>query len=100
MLRWSSQSPGPRRLVLLDGDRICVAASPRRRLAATKADDFEIVAECRGDEARIEAETEQPRGFAAYRIRFADGSWLELGGPAEPEDADHVLRTAAAGAGA
>ncbi|MGW1547778.1 hypothetical protein [Streptomyces sp. NPDC002346] len=100
MLRWFSQSPSPRRLVLLDGDRICIAASPRRRLAATKAEDFEIVAEFRGDEARIEAETGQPRGFAAFRIRFADDSWLELGGLAEPEDADHFLRTAAAEAGA
>ncbi|MFE7358663.1 hypothetical protein ACFU8Q_37655 [Streptomyces sp. NPDC057543] len=96
MLRWFSQSPSPRRLVLLDRDRICVAASPRRRLAATRADDFQIVAEFRADEACIEAELGQPRGFAAFRIRFADGSWLELGDLAEPEDGDHFLRTAVA----
>ncbi|MEU6016705.1 hypothetical protein ABZ826_22410 [Streptomyces sp. NPDC047515] len=72
--------------------------SVRRRLAATKANDFGIVAEVRADEARIEAEAGQPRGFATFRIRFADGSWLELGNLAEPEDADHFLR-AAAGAG-
>ncbi|MFB6984671.1 hypothetical protein [Streptomyces sp. NPDC056304] len=98
VLRWFSQSPSPRRLVLLDRDRICVAASPRRRLAATKANDFGIVAEFRADEARIEAEAGQPRGFATFRIRFADGSWLELGNLADPEDADHFLRTAATGA--
>ncbi|WP_328890373.1 hypothetical protein [Streptomyces sp. NBC_00316] len=98
MLRWFSQSPSPRRLVLLDRDRICVAASPRRRLAATKADDFEIVAEFRAGEARIEAEAGQPRGFAAFRIRFADGSWLELGRLAGPKGADRFLRTTATGA--
>ncbi|MFF2328080.1 MULTISPECIES: hypothetical protein [unclassified Streptomyces] len=99
MLRWFSQSPSPTRLVLVTRDRICVAASPRRRLAATRAGDFEIVAEFGAGEARIEAETGQPRGFAAFRIRFADGSWLELGGLAGPEDADHFLRTTAAEAG-
>ncbi|MET7857575.1 hypothetical protein ABZS81_10150 [Streptomyces sp. NPDC005318] len=49
-------------------------------------------------EARIEAEAGQPRGFAAFRIHFADGSWLELGRLAGPKDADRFLRTTATGA--
>ncbi|MFI1177321.1 hypothetical protein [Streptomyces melanogenes] len=94
LLRWYSQSPNPRRLVLLTQDRICVAASPRRRLSPTKADDFQIVTELGRHEARIEAEAGQPRGFATFRIHFADNSWLELGQLANPEDADRFLSTA------
>ncbi|MFF1479761.1 hypothetical protein ACFVYD_19760 [Streptomyces sp. NPDC058301] len=94
LLRWYSQSPNSRRLVLLTQDRICVAASPRRRLSPTKADDFQIVTELGRHETRIEAETGQPRGFATFRIHFGDRSWLELGRLAAPEDADHFLRTA------
>ncbi|WP_329396431.1 hypothetical protein [Streptomyces melanogenes] len=93
LLRWYAQSPNPRRLVLLTQDRICVAASPRRRLSPTKADDFRIVTELGRHEARVEAERGQPRGFATFRIRFADGSWLELGKLADPDDADHFFHT-------
>ncbi|MFD9487384.1 hypothetical protein [Streptomyces sp. NPDC059991] len=99
LLRWYSQSPNPRRLVLLARDRICVAASPRRRLSPTKADDFQIVTEFSRHEARIEAETGQPRGFATFRIHFADSSWLELRRLATPQDADHFLNTAGADGG-
>ncbi|MFF6999734.1 hypothetical protein ACFY93_33035 [Streptomyces sp. NPDC008313] len=96
LLRWYGHSPNPKRLVMLTGDRLCLAASPRRTLSPTKADDFRITAEFPFSEARIEAEAGQPRGFATFRIRFADGSWLELGRLAEPEDADHFLRTVSA----
>ncbi|WP_331723557.1 MULTISPECIES: hypothetical protein [unclassified Streptomyces] len=99
LLRWYSQSPNPRRLVLLARDRICVAASPRRHLSPTKADDFQIVTEFSHHEARIEAETGQPRGFATFRIHFADSSWLELRQLATPQDADHFLSTAGAAGG-
>ncbi|MGW1894460.1 hypothetical protein ACWCP6_30090 [Streptomyces sp. NPDC002004] len=93
LLRWYGHSPNPKRLVLLARDRICVAASPRRRLAPTKADDFRTVAEFPLEQARIEGEAGRPRGFATFRLCFADGSWLELGRLGEPEDADHFLRT-------
>ncbi|MFJ1646657.1 hypothetical protein [Streptomyces sp. NPDC088258] len=92
LLRWYSQSPNPKRLVLLGRDRVCVAASPRRQLSPTRADDFRTVAEFGLDQARIEGEAGQPRGYATFRLRFADGSWLEVGRLAEPEDADHFLR--------
>jgi hypothetical protein len=78
---------------MLTRDRICVAASPRRRLSPTKADDFQVVTEFTLDHARIEGDTGQPRGFATFRLAFADGSWLELGQLGDPEDADHFLRT-------
>ncbi|MFI6933990.1 hypothetical protein [Streptomyces sp. NPDC050287] len=93
LLRWYGHSPDPKRLVMLARDRVCLAASPRRTLSPTTADDFRAVAEFSLDEARVEAEAGQPRGFATFRLRFADGSWLELGRLAEPEDADHFLRT-------
>ncbi|NDZ78502.1 hypothetical protein G3I19_08190 [Streptomyces sp. SID10853] len=93
LLRWYGHSPNPKRLVMLAHDRICVAASPRRRLSPTKADDFRSVMEFPLDQARIEGEAGQPRGYATFRIRFADGSWLETGRLGEPEDADHFLRT-------
>ncbi len=93
LLRWYGHSPSPKRLVMLTRDRVCVAASPRRRLSPTKADDFRIVVEHPFSEARAEGEAGQPRGFATFRLRFADGSWLELGRLAEPDDADHFLRT-------
>ncbi|MET8011582.1 hypothetical protein ABZU86_22935 [Streptomyces sp. NPDC005271] len=98
LLRWYGHSPNPKRLVMLAHDRICVAASPRRRLSPTRADDFRPVAEFPLDAARIEGEAGQPRGFATFRIRFADGSWLQVGRLGEPEDADHFLRTVSAGA--
>lgn len=93
LLRWYGYSPSPQRLVMLTRDRICVAASPRRRLSPTKADDFQVVTEFTLDHARIEGDTGQPRGFATFRLAFADGSWLELGQLGDPEDADHFLRT-------
>ncbi|KOX27318.1 MULTISPECIES: hypothetical protein [Streptomyces] len=93
LLRWYGHSPSPKRLVLLTRDRICVAASPRRRLSPTKADDFRTVTEFPLDQARIEGEAGQPRGYATFRLAFADGSWLELGRLGEPDDADHFLRT-------
>ncbi|THA58032.1 hypothetical protein [Streptomyces sp. A1136] len=95
LLGWYGRSPNPKRLVLLTRDRICVAASPGRRLSPTKASDFQLTAEFLVDEARIEAESGRPRGFATFRLRFADGSWLELGRLGEPEDADHFLETVA-----
>ncbi|MFE0105299.1 hypothetical protein [Streptomyces sp. NPDC059009] len=73
-----------------------LAASPRRHLSPTRPDDFSIVAEFPPAEARVEAEPGRPRGFATFRIRFADGSWIQVGRLGEPEDADHFLRTAAA----
>ncbi|MCX4862274.1 hypothetical protein OG426_09220 [Streptomyces canus] len=96
LLRWYSHSPNPKRLVMLARDRVCVAASPRRTLSPTQADDFRTIAEFSFAEARIEAEAGQPRGFATFRIRFTDGSWLELGRLGEPEDADRFLRTVSA----
>lgn len=93
LLRWYGYSPNPKRLVMLTRDRICVAASPRRRLSPTKADDFRTVTEFTLDQARIDGEAGQPRGYATFRLAFADGSWLELGRLGEPEDADHFLRT-------
>ncbi|MCQ9178329.1 hypothetical protein KMT30_04605 [Streptomyces sp. IBSBF 2953] len=96
LLRWYGQSPNPKRLVMLTRDRVCVAATPRRTLSPTKADDFRTIAEFPFTEARIEAEAGQPRGFATFRIHFSDGSWLELGRLGEPEDADHFLRTVSA----
>ncbi|NBE51310.1 hypothetical protein [Streptomyces boluensis] len=93
LLRWYGHSPNPKRLVMLARDRICVAASPRRRLSPTKADDFQAVTEFTLDQARIEGEAGQPRGYATFRICFTDGSWLEVGRLGEPEDADHFLRT-------
>ncbi|MCF3182034.1 hypothetical protein IPZ70_19085 [Streptomyces polychromogenes] len=95
LLRWYGHSPNPKRLVMVTRDRVCVAASPGRRLFPTKAADFQPTAEFSAHEARIEAEAGQPRGFAAFRLRFADGSWLELGRLAQPDDADHFLSIAA-----
>ncbi|MFI6006003.1 hypothetical protein ACIA98_37410 [Streptomyces sp. NPDC051366] len=99
LLGWYGRSPNPKRLVLLTHDRICVATSPGRRLSPTKAADFQLAAEFSAHEAHIEAEAGQPRGFATFRLRFTDGSWLELGRLAGPEDADHFLDTAARGSG-
>ncbi|MEU1670050.1 hypothetical protein ABZ547_41970 [Streptomyces sparsogenes] len=93
LLRWYGHSRSPKRLVMLTRDRVCVAASPRRRLSPTRADDFQSVAEFPLDQVRVEGEAGQPRGFATFRLRFADGSWLELGRLGEAEDADHFLRT-------
>ncbi|MEU2898613.1 hypothetical protein ACWC4E_10330 [Streptomyces sp. NPDC001273] len=93
LLRWYGHSPSPKRLVMLTRDRVCVAASPRRRLSPTKADDFRTVSEFTLDQAQIEGEAGQPRGYATFRLAFADGSWLEMGRLGEPEDADHFLRT-------
>ncbi|MGW7049798.1 hypothetical protein ACWGDT_45615 [Streptomyces avermitilis] len=93
LLRWYGRSPNPKRLVLLTRDRVCVAASPRRRLSPTRADDFRIVAEFPVREVSVEGEAGQPRGFATFRLCFSDGSWLEVGRLGEPEDADHFLRT-------
>lgn len=92
LLGWYTQSPSPKRLVMLARDRVCLAASPRRRLSPTKADDFRIVTEYPSSEVRVEGEAGQPRGFATFRLCFPDGSWLELGRLAEPEDADSFLR--------
>lgn len=91
LLRWYAVSPNPARLVLLTRDRVCLAASPRRRVSPTKAADFAIVTEFPAHEVRVTAEPGQPRGFATFQLRFADGSWLELGRLADPEDADHFL---------
>ncbi|ROP56008.1 hypothetical protein [Streptomyces sp. PanSC9] len=93
LLHWYGHSPNPQRLVMLTGDGICVAASPRRRLSPTTAGDFHAVARFSPAEARIEAEAGQPRGFATFALHFPDGSWLELGRLAGPDDADHFLRT-------
>jgi len=93
LLRWYGHSPSRKRLVLVTGERICVAASPRPRLSPTRAGDFRTVAEFSLAEARIEAEAGGPRGFRTFVLRFADGSWLELGRLTDPDDADHFLRT-------
>ncbi|WP_225826515.1 hypothetical protein [Streptomyces naphthomycinicus] len=93
LLRWYGYSPSPKRLVVLARDRVCLAASPRRRLSPTKADDFRTFAEFPLDQVRVEGEAGQPRGFATFRLCFADGSWLEAGRLAEPADADRFLRT-------
>ncbi|MEU6441164.1 hypothetical protein [Streptomyces sp. NPDC047046] len=95
LLRWYGYSPSPRRIVLLSRDAVYLAASPGRRLLPTRAADFTVHSRLAAGEARIEAEAGQPRGFARFRLRFADGSWLELGGLAGPEDADHFLATVA-----
>jgi hypothetical protein len=94
LLRWYGHSRNPKRLVMLARGRVCIAASPCRRLSPTKADDFRTVAEFPLDQVRVEGEAGQPRGFATFRLCFTDGSWLEVGRLAEPEDADHFLRTA------
>ncbi|WP_254874313.1 MULTISPECIES: hypothetical protein [Streptomyces] len=70
---------------MLTRDRICVAASPRRRLSPTKADDFQVVTEFTLDQARIEGDSGPPRGFATFGLALTDGSWLELGQLGEPE---------------
>ena len=93
LLRWYGHSPNPKRLVMLARDRVCIATSPRRRLSPTKAGDFQAVSEFSFDQVRVEGEAGQPRGFATFRLCFADGSWLELGRLDETEDADHFLRT-------
>ncbi|MEV7087916.1 hypothetical protein AB0O07_18830 [Streptomyces sp. NPDC093085] len=93
LLRWYADSPNARRLVLLGSDRIHVAASPGRRLFATRADNFQTVREYAHTEVRAEGDAGQPRGFATFRLRFPDGSWLELGQLHRPDDADHFLRT-------
>ncbi|MGX5187272.1 hypothetical protein ACWKT5_32085 [Streptomyces avermitilis] len=93
LLRWYGRSPNPKRLVLLTRDRVCLAASPRRRLSPTRAGDFRIVAEFPAREVSVEGEAGQPRGFATFRLCFSDGSWLEVGRLGEPEDADHFLHT-------
>lgn len=93
LLRWYSDSPSKSRLILLTQDRIQVAASPRRRLSPTRADDFRTVAEFPLSEARAEGDPDQPRGFATFKLHFRDGSWLELGRLAEPADADDFLQT-------
>ncbi|CAM5609631.1 hypothetical protein SALBM311S_05947 [Streptomyces alboniger] len=62
LLRWYGHSPNPERLVLLARDRVCLAASPRRTMSPTKADDFRTFAEFSSDQAHIEAEPGQPRG--------------------------------------
>ncbi|MFD5417407.1 hypothetical protein ACFWJT_05165 [Streptomyces sp. NPDC127069] len=72
-----------------------MAASPGRRLFPTKATDFQPTAEFSAHEARVEAEAGQPSGFATSRLCFADGSWLELGRLAQPDDADRFLSIAA-----
>ncbi|WP_431032733.1 hypothetical protein ACQYWQ_05390 [Streptomyces sp. P6-2-1] len=95
LLRWYGYSPSPRRIVLLTRDGVHLAASPGRRLLPTRAADFTVHSRFAAHEARIEAEAGQPRGFARFRLRFADGSWLELGQLAGPEDADHFLATVA-----
>ncbi|MFC9620585.1 hypothetical protein ACFTXM_11475 [Streptomyces sp. NPDC056930] len=96
LLRWYGHSPNPKRLVMLAHDRVCVAASPRRRLSPTKADDFRTVEEFPSHQVHVEGETGQPRGFATFRLCFSDGSWLEVGRLAEAEDADHFLRAVGA----
>ncbi|MEU0070830.1 hypothetical protein ABZ027_15000 [Streptomyces sp. NPDC006332] len=93
LLRWYGHSPNPKRLVLLTRDRVCLAASPRRTMSPTKAADFHTFAEFSSDDTHIEADPNQPRGYATVRLRFPDGSWLELRRLAEPDDADHFLRT-------
>lgn len=95
LLGWYGHSRSSRRLVLLTREAVHLAVSPRRRLRPTRADDFSVYARFTGGEARVEAERGQPRGFARFRLRFADGSWLELGHLAEPEDARHFLDTVA-----
>ncbi|WP_406175000.1 hypothetical protein [Streptomyces sp. NBC_00996] len=89
LLRWYGHSPNPRRLLLLTRDRICLAASPGRRLSPTKADDFDIVTEFAHHEGRLHREPGQRHFF----VHFADGSWLNLGRLAEPEDAEPFLKT-------
>ncbi|MEU5023383.1 hypothetical protein [Streptomyces milbemycinicus] len=65
----------------------------RDRLSPTMADGFRTVVAFPLDQVRVEGEAGQPRGFATFRLRFTDGSWLEVGRLGEPEDADHFLRT-------
>ncbi|MGW7259557.1 hypothetical protein [Streptomyces sp. NPDC054834] len=93
LLRWYGRSANPKRLVMLGGERICVAASPGRRVSQTRASDFRTVAVFTAEQASAEGDAGRLRGFATFRLRFHDGSWLELGRLAEPEDADHFLRT-------
>ncbi|NEA39570.1 hypothetical protein [Streptomyces sp. SID11385] len=93
LLLWYKRSPSPKRLVLLTREGVHLAASPGRRLAPTRAADFTLLTHFPASEARIEAEPNQPRGFARFRLRFADGSWLELGRLADPEDADRFFAT-------
>ncbi|MEU1406428.1 hypothetical protein ABZ471_29385 [Streptomyces sp. NPDC005728] len=88
LLRWYGQSPNRRRLLLLTGDRICLAASPGRRLSPTKADDFDVVAAFAHGEAHLDREP----GRRDFFLRFPDGSWLNLGRLAEPDDAERFLQ--------
>ncbi|MEU0007222.1 hypothetical protein ABZ079_23815 [Streptomyces sp. NPDC006314] len=87
LLRWYTQSPNSRRLLLLTRERICLAASPKRRLSPTNADDFDIVTEFTRGEARLHREPDRRH----FSLCFADGSWLHLGRPAEAEDAERFL---------
>lgn len=91
LLRWYDASPNRARLFLATRDRVCFAASPRRRIFPHSAHDFRLVTEFGSDEVRIEAEAGQPRGFARFGLHFPDGSWLSLGGLAGPDDADRFL---------
>ncbi|MEV0981130.1 hypothetical protein [Streptomyces sp. NPDC049915] len=92
LLRWYGQSPNHRRLLLLTDDRICLAASPGRRLSPTKADDFDIVAEFAQAGTRIHREP----GRRHFFLHFTDGSWLNLGRLADREDAEHFLKAISA----
>ncbi|MBB5122408.1 hypothetical protein AF335_26010 [Streptomyces eurocidicus] len=91
LLRWYDASPNRARLFLATRDRVCFAASPRRRVFPHSADDFRLMAEFGSGEVRIEAETGQPRGFARFDLHFPDGSWLTLGNLAGPDDADRFF---------
>ncbi|MCD9194628.1 hypothetical protein [Streptomyces albireticuli] len=91
LLRWYDASPNRARLFLATRDRVCLAASPRRRLFPHRADDVRPVAEFRSDEVLVEAEAGQPRGFAEFRLHFTDGSWLSLGNLADSDDADRFF---------
>ncbi|MEU8546101.1 hypothetical protein AB0C81_03660 [Streptomyces roseoverticillatus] len=92
LLRWYGHSPNRKRLVLLTGDRVCVAASRGRRLSPTKADDFGIVAEFPHHEARVQGTP----GTHTFLLAFPDGSWLRIGNLTRGADADAFLRTVSA----
>ncbi|MFF3845412.1 hypothetical protein [Streptomyces sp. NPDC002328] len=77
LLRWYGHSPHHRRLLVLTPERLVLAAPPRR-VSVREAEQTQIVADIRADEAVVEDPLRGRYAHDRLRIRFGDGSWLTV----------------------
>lgn len=91
LLQWYSQSPHPKRLVIVAHGRIVLAAPPKR-VAFGAAGKSRVVHEIPATQAHIEDPLFGNWATGLFRITFNDGSWISFSSTEDPGDIHRLMQ--------